>query len=97
MSYAVRHLGFVAMNSDRVDDARVKLEESVALRRDIGFPAGEAAGLLALAQLAQSAGRADEARARLAEADELARGCGAHGILDWIERARAELTDQRGR
>jgi hypothetical protein len=86
MSYAVRHLGFVAMNADRLDDARVKLEESVSLRHEIGFAAGEAAGLLALSQLERSAGRDDEARALLAEAEELARGCGAHGILAWSSR-----------
>lgn len=92
LSYAVRHLGFADLAAGRLDDARAKLEESVALRREIGFAAGEAAGLLALAQLEQAAGRRSEALARLDEAEQVASACGAHGVLAWIREARAELT-----
>lgn len=90
-SYAVRHLGFADLSAGRFDDARAKLEESVALRRDIGFAPGEAAGLLALAQLEHAANRHDEALARLDEAEQVARACGAEGVLAWIREARAEL------
>jgi tetratricopeptide (TPR) repeat protein len=91
LSYAVRHLGFADLAAGRLDDARTKLEESVALRREIGFAAGEAAGLLALAQLEQAAGRLSEAQARLDEAEQVATACGAHGVLAWIREARAGL------
>lgn len=92
MSYAVRHLGFCDMDAGRLDEARTKFEESVALRRDIGFAAGEAAGLLALAQLEHAAGRREDALARLDESERLATACGANGILAWISEVRAELT-----
>jgi len=92
MSYAVRHLGFADMAAGRLDDARKKLEESVALRRAIGFVAGEAAGILALAQLDHESGRRDEGLARLDEAERIAIASGANGILGWIHEARAKLT-----
>jgi hypothetical protein len=91
MSYAVRHLGFVDRHAGRLDDARTKLEESVALRREIGFTPGVAAGVLALAELDRASGRTAEALARLDEAEQLALACGANGILGWIREARAEL------
>jgi len=56
LSYAARHLGFAQAEAGRLDAAREKLEESVRLRRDIGFDQGVAAGLLALAQLAHHDG-----------------------------------------
>jgi ATP/maltotriose-dependent transcriptional regulator MalT len=92
MSYAVRHLGFFDLHAGRLDDARAKLEESVAVRREIGFAPGVAAGVLALAELEGASGRLAEALARLDEAEQLARACGALGILGRIHEARAELT-----
>ena len=88
MSYAVRHLGFADMNESRWDDARAKLEESVRLRRQIGFAPGVAAGLLALAELSTAAGQLAEADRLFDEATEVATRCHAHGVLAWIEEAR---------
>jgi len=91
MSYAVRHLGFAAMAAGDLPIARERLEESVRIRREIGFSAGVAAGLLALADLAAEEGRRDEALTLLDEASEAARSCDAHGVLRWVEGTRAQL------
>ena len=92
-SYAARHLGFVYAKAGTLDAARDKLDESVRLRREIGFDPGVAAGLLALAELADRDGRPDDARALLDEADAVAVRSGADGIRRWIGEARAELAD----
>jgi tetratricopeptide (TPR) repeat protein len=91
LSYVVRHLGFAEMAAGRVDGARALLEESVRLRREIGFTPGVAAGLLALAELAAQRGDRDRAFALLDEATAIASEAGAHGILRWARRAREEL------
>jgi tetratricopeptide (TPR) repeat protein len=90
-SYAARHLGFVYGEAGTLDGARDMLEESVRLRREIGFEAGVAAGLLALAELAKRDGRPDDARALLDEADSIAVTSGADGIRRWIAETQAEL------
>ncbi|GGU60520.1 tetratricopeptide repeat protein [Lentzea flava] len=87
-SYAVRHLGFADLAKGDRASGRRKLEESVELRRKIGFQAGVAAGLLALAQVAAESGDRDAELALLDEAEKTARDCGAHGILQWVERSR---------
>lgn len=91
MSYAGRHIGFAQAEGGRVDAARDRLEESVRLRRELGFQPGVAAGLLALAELAARAGDRDDAQNLLAEADAVAVGCGADGIRRWIGEARKAL------
>jgi hypothetical protein len=91
-SYAVRHLGFEAMATDRLDLARERLEESVRLRQELGFAAGVAAGLLALAELAATAGDLGQARILLDRATVVADASNAGGIRRWIDAARAELT-----
>jgi tetratricopeptide (TPR) repeat protein len=91
LSYAARHLGFVYAEAGTLDAAHQKLDESVRLRREIGFEPGVAAGLLALAELADRDGRPDDARALLDEADAIAVTSGADGIRRWIAEARAEL------
>ena len=88
LSYAARHLGFVDLAADRTSEARQWLEESVRLRRDLDFPAGVAAGLLALAELDWVEDRRDDAWWHLDEAAALARECGAAGTLSWIETTR---------
>lgn len=87
-SYAVRHLGFVDAVEGRPAEARSKLKESLALRRDIGFSPGVAAGILALAELAADQGNHAEASTLLEEAERVARECGADGVLEWIAAAR---------
>jgi tetratricopeptide (TPR) repeat protein len=93
LSYVLRHLGFVDMAAGDLAAARGRLEQSVALRREIGFLPGVAAGLLALAELAAENGRPDEARALLDEATTTARDSGAAGIMRWIEAAREALEE----
>lgn len=91
MSYAIRHLGFADLAAGRIDAARQRLEDSVRLRREIGFIPGVAAGVLALAELAAHDGDRAQALSLLDEAAAIAAGTGAHGVLRWIEQARADL------
>jgi tetratricopeptide (TPR) repeat protein len=92
-SYAARHLGFAYGEAGTLDAARDMLEESVRLRREIGFEPGVAAGLLALAELAKRDGRPDDARALLDEADAIAVTSEADGIRRWIAEMRTELDE----
>lgn len=91
MSYAARHIGFIEQLAGRLDQARARFTESVDLRREVGFTAGVAAGLLTLAQLAATQGDRAAAVAQLDEAQALAEEIGAKNVLTWIERARGEL------
>ncbi len=87
MSYAVRHLGFADQANGDTAAARRRLEESVLLRRKLGWEPGIAAGLVALAYLEGG----DQARVLLDEAESLARNSESHGVLAWIEQARRDL------
>ena len=91
LSYAVRHLGFAAMADGHLDAARRLLEESVRLRRDIGFLPGVAAGILALAQLAACQGDHDQAVNLLDEAASIAAVAPAASVLRWVDQARQEI------
>lgn len=91
LSYAVRHLGFADMAAGAGSRAREQLEESVRLRREIGFSAGVAAGLLALAYLTAGEGQRDDAMALVEEAGAVAEACDAQGVLRWVEEARTQL------
>ncbi|KAB1984233.1 tetratricopeptide repeat protein [Streptomyces triticiradicis] len=88
MSYAIRHLGFADKDAGHFDQARERLIESVTLRREIGFRAGEAAGLVALAYLAAETGDSPTAFGHLDEAQSVAESCGAKAVSGWIEQAR---------
>ncbi|MFI2764231.1 tetratricopeptide repeat protein [Streptomyces echinatus] len=88
MSYAIRHLGFADKDAGHFDQARERLTESVTLRREIGFRAGEAAGLVALAYLAAETGDSPAAFRHLDEAQSVAESCGAKAVSGWIEQAR---------
>jgi tetratricopeptide (TPR) repeat protein len=88
LSYAERHLGFCDMATGDLASARKHFDESVRLRREIGFMPGVAAGVLALAQLAAKSGDSEHARELFDEAASIAADSGAHGIERWIERAR---------
>jgi tetratricopeptide (TPR) repeat protein len=91
VSYAVRHLGFADASAGRLEAAREQLAESVRLRREIGFMPGVAAGVLALAELAQESGDRGQALALIDEAAAIAQECGALAVLGWTEQARASL------
>jgi tetratricopeptide (TPR) repeat protein len=90
LSYIERHLGFADLAAGQPAAGRQRLEESIRLRREVGHHAGVAAGLLALAEVADQGGRPEDAERLLAEATETARACGAHGVLRWIDGYRAE-------
>jgi hypothetical protein len=90
-SYAARHLGFASLAAGDTGLARERFEESVLLRREIGFLPGVAAGLVALADLATDEGRRDDALAMIDEATAIATASSAHGIRHWIDEARARL------
>jgi hypothetical protein len=91
LSYAVRHLGFAEMANGHLGAARDLLEESVRLRREIGFLPGLAAGVLALAELTAREGDRDRALALLDEAAAIASGAGAVSVLRWVDQARQEI------
>jgi tetratricopeptide (TPR) repeat protein len=90
-SYAARHLGFADLAAGDNARSRERLEESVLLRRELGFQPGVAAGLLALAEVAAEEGRRDDALAMIDEAAAIATASGANGIRRWIDEARAGL------
>jgi tetratricopeptide (TPR) repeat protein len=90
-SYAVRHLGFHAMEHGELDVARARFEESLRLRREAGYRQGVAAALLALAELATHEEDLDRARQLLDEAATEAEANGAYGTLRWIQEARAQI------
>ncbi|MFC0860853.1 hypothetical protein ACFHYQ_00940 [Sphaerimonospora cavernae] len=92
MSYAIRHLGIAEHVAGRLDTARERLEESVQLRRELGFSAGVAMNLIGLAHIAVADGRADEVPELLREAESLAEASDAPGVLRWVGEARARLT-----
>lgn len=91
MSYALRHLGIAEHVGGRMDAARDRLEESVRLRREIGFLPGVAANLVGLAHLAAGEGRRDDALALVEEAGAIAEASGAQGILRSVEQARTQV------
>lgn len=91
MSYALRHLGIAEHTAGRLDAARERLEESVRLRREIGFLPGVAANLVGLIYIAAAEGRRDDALAMVEEAGALAEASGARGIMHQVEEARAQL------
>ncbi|MCW2919730.1 MAG: hypothetical protein JWN52_7798 [Actinomycetia bacterium] len=91
MSYAVRHLGIAEHTAGRLSAAREWLEESVRLRREIGFLPGVAANLVRLAYIAAGEGRRDEALRLIEEASSIAEASGAQGVMRQVEEARTQL------
>lgn len=94
LSYVVRHLGAVEqyVNHD-LDAARRRQEQSVALRREAGHRPGVAAGLLALADIANERGDTAERDRLVDEAEALATEAGAKGTLAWITATRDEYAE----
>jgi tetratricopeptide (TPR) repeat protein len=91
MSYAVRHLAIVEHHAGRLDAAREGLEESVRLRRELGFLSGVAANQVGLAYLAAAQNRRDDALALLDEAGTNAKASAADAILRQVEEARSNI------
>jgi hypothetical protein len=65
--------------------ARAHLERSVELRRALGWSAGTAAALLALAEYEATRADATTAAQHLSEARALAVGAEAQGVIAWID------------
>ena len=86
LSYVERHLGFIDWAAGRAGQARSRFEKSLSLRRKLGFQAGTAAALLALAEFCASQGDTAEADRYVTEAKQLAEACGARGVLRWIDK-----------
>ncbi len=91
VSYALRHLGIAEHTVGRLDAAQERLEESVRLRRQLGFLPGVAANLVGLAYIAAAQGRRAEALALVDEAGAIAEAAGAHGIMRQVEEAGSQL------
>ncbi|MGH8980743.1 MAG: tetratricopeptide repeat protein [Acidimicrobiales bacterium] len=91
MSEALRHLGIAAHTGGRLDEARLCLEQSTSLRRELKNLAGVSANLIGLAYVAAGEGRRSDAEVLLDEAMELAQATGAARILQSIIEARADL------
>ncbi|MCI4064405.1 tetratricopeptide repeat protein [Micromonospora sp. R77] len=91
LSYVLRHLAFLDRAAGQLDEARRLMEESTALRREIGFRPGVAANLVALGYLAAEAGHPERAHDLIDEAAAVAEEVGADGILAWVAEARNNL------
>jgi len=89
MSYALRHLGIAEHTAGRLEATRGLLEESVRLRREVGFLPGVAANLVGLTYIAAAQSRREEALAT--EAAEAAQASGARGLLSQVEEARTRI------
>jgi ribosomal protein S18 acetylase RimI-like enzyme len=86
-SFALRHLGVAEHRAGNLTAARELLEESTALRRELGFPVGVAANLVGLIYLAAAEGR--DTADMVAEARALATAAGATTVLAEVEEAAA--------
>jgi tetratricopeptide (TPR) repeat protein len=91
MSEALRHLGIAEHAAGRLEAARLHLEESTRLRREIGAWPGVAANLVGLAYIAAGRDRRDDALKLIEESRAIAEASGARGLMRQIEEARAQL------
>jgi tetratricopeptide (TPR) repeat protein len=91
MSEALRHLGIAEHAAGRLEAARLHLEESTRLRREIGAWPGVASNLVGLIYIAAGQDRRDEALKLAAEARAIAEASGATVLLRQIEEASAQL------
>jgi hypothetical protein len=91
MSQALRHLGIAEHAAGRLDAARLHLEESTRLRREIGAWPGVAANLVGLIYIAAGQDRREDGLALAEEARTIAEANGAPGLLRQIDEARAQL------
>jgi tetratricopeptide (TPR) repeat protein len=94
-SYALRHLGIAEHAAGRLETARERLEESVRLRKEIGFLPGVAANLVGLVYIAVAQDRLREAQALIEEARAIAEAGGAARIMHQIDEARMQIEATR--
>ena len=91
MSEALRHLGIAEHAAGRLEAARLHLEESTRLRREMGAGLGVASNLVGLTYIAVGQDRRDDALKLIEEAYAIAEANGAQGLIRQIEEARAQL------
>ena len=91
MSEALRHLGIAEHAAGRLEPARLHLEESTRLRREIGAWPGVASNLVGLIYIAAGQDRREDGLALAEEARAIAEANGAPGLLRQIDEARAQL------
>ena len=91
MSEALRHLGIAEPAAGRLEAARLHLEESTRLRREIGAWPGVASNLVGLIYIAAGQNRREDGLALAREARALAEANGAPGLLRQIDEARTAL------
>ena len=91
MSEALRHLGIAEHAAGRLEAARLHLEESTRLRREIGAWPGVASNLVGLIYIAAGQDRRDDGLKLAAEARAIAEASGATVLLRQIEEASAQL------
>jgi tetratricopeptide (TPR) repeat protein len=91
MSEALRHLGIAEHAAGRLEAARLHLEESTRLRREMGSWPGVASNLVGLTYIAAGQDRRDDALTLIEEARALAEASGATVLLRQIEEASAQL------
>jgi tetratricopeptide (TPR) repeat protein len=92
MAEALRHLGIAEHAAGRLDQARARLEESTALRRQVGHTIGVATNLIGLAYIATAQDRPGDAVNYLNEAAALASDGNAQLVQQQVDEARAEVT-----
>jgi tetratricopeptide (TPR) repeat protein len=91
MAEALRHLGIAEHAAGRLDTARLHLEESTRLRREVGAWPGVASNLVGLIYIAAGQGRGEDALKLAQEARSIATASGAHGLLRQIDEASTQL------
>jgi tetratricopeptide (TPR) repeat protein len=91
MAEALRHLGIAEHAAGRLDAARLHLEESTRLRREIGVWPGVASNMVGLIYIAAGQDRREDGLALAEEARAIAEANGAPGLLRQIDEACAQL------
>ena len=91
MAEALRHLGIAEHAAGRLDTARLHLEESTRLRREIGVWPGVASNMVGLIYIAAGQDRREDGLALAEEARAIAEANGAPGLLRQIDEACAQL------
>ena len=91
MAEALRHLGIAEHAAGRLDAARLHLEESTRLRREIGVWPGVASNMVGLIYIAAGQDRREDGLALAEEARAIAEANGAPGLLRQIDETRAQL------
>jgi hypothetical protein len=87
-AYALRHLGIAEHMAGRLDAARDLLEQSCALRSDLGFDAGVASNLVGLAYISAAQGDAAAAGRHLDRRTSSPVRPGADRVLEQVAEAR---------